>query len=270
MSQLKELVTVEIPQDLKLKLFNSFINNSQSISLSEFNWIKGLNPELTGKMLEKLELSPLNNDNFISLVGVVPKTLDIPSDLLLKLTLTGSLSKKKGSWLEKVIRKNVPQDLLQEISRNLLGRELSNSTTPATSKSRALCSRQTAQPTSPTVVLPTSIPTSSSMLDSDSDDDHPCLLDPLVGEIDQAAEPPKRVFGHDPRPQPRSSLRSHFYSPFSSSSCVSSFIQEKIDTIMHMGFAEEDARAALNKNYNNLNMAIAELVDPPSTSLKRE
>ncbi|KAL0228794.1 hypothetical protein GEMRC1_013414 [Eukaryota sp. GEM-RC1] len=70
MSQLKELVTVEIPQDLKLKLFNSFINNSQSISLSEFNWIKGLNPELTGKMLEKLELSPLNNDNFISLVGV--------------------------------------------------------------------------------------------------------------------------------------------------------------------------------------------------------
>ncbi|KAL0229046.1 hypothetical protein GEMRC1_013666 [Eukaryota sp. GEM-RC1] len=105
------------------------------------------------------------------------------------------------------------------------------------------------------------------MLDSDSDDDHPCLLDPLLDEIDQAAEPPKRVFDHDPRPQPRSSLRSNPYSPISSSSYVSSYTQEKIDQIMNMGFAEEDARAALKKNYNNVNMAIAELVDPPSTSL---
>ncbi|KAL0239426.1 hypothetical protein GEMRC1_009534 [Eukaryota sp. GEM-RC1] len=148
MSQLKESISGDISAELKLSLLNSFINHSQSIVLSEFNWIREHHPEFTSKMLEKLELFALNKEDFLSLIRVsvdysshtllsklidlfsfetVPETLDISCDLLSKLTFTGTVSHNKEIWLDKVIRKNVPRDHISEISRNLLGRELETS-----------------------------------------------------------------------------------------------------------------------------------------------
>ncbi|KAL0239403.1 hypothetical protein GEMRC1_009511 [Eukaryota sp. GEM-RC1] len=145
-SELQELVEIEIPHELKLKLLNNFINNSQTISISQFNWIKELNPELTNLMFEKLDLNSLTEEEFLALVGTfiehcnvellskvinnfsfesVPEIPVIPGNLLSKINLDMLSNQNREIWLEKVILKNLCGDEIQVIGRKFLGREIS-------------------------------------------------------------------------------------------------------------------------------------------------
>ncbi|KAL0239528.1 hypothetical protein GEMRC1_009636 [Eukaryota sp. GEM-RC1] len=145
-SELQELVVIEIPQDLKLKLLNNVINNSQTISISQFNWIKEINPELTNLMFAKLEFTSLTDEEFLAIVGTfvehsnvelvskvinnfafegVPEIPVIPGNFLSRINLDNVSNQNREIWLEKVILKNVVRDEIQVVGRKFLGREIS-------------------------------------------------------------------------------------------------------------------------------------------------
>ncbi|KAL0239762.1 hypothetical protein GEMRC1_009870 [Eukaryota sp. GEM-RC1] len=144
-SELQELVVIEIHQELKLKLLNNFINNSQTISISQFNWIKEINPELNNLMFETLELNSLTEEEFLALVGTfiehsnvellskvinifsfesVPVIPVIPGNLLSRINVDNVSNQNREIWLEKVILKNLVGEEIQVIGRKLLGREI--------------------------------------------------------------------------------------------------------------------------------------------------
>ncbi|KAL0239887.1 hypothetical protein GEMRC1_009995 [Eukaryota sp. GEM-RC1] len=132
-SELQGLVVIEIPQDLKLKLLNNFINNSETISISQFNCIKEINPELTNLMVEKLEFNSLTEEEFLALVGTfielsneellskvinnfsferVPEIPVIHGNLLSRISLDNVSKSKQGNLVGKII------------GRKFLGREI--------------------------------------------------------------------------------------------------------------------------------------------------
>ncbi|KAL0239970.1 hypothetical protein GEMRC1_010078 [Eukaryota sp. GEM-RC1] len=144
-SELQELVVLEIPQELKLKLLNNFINNSQTISISHFRWIKNHNPELTNLMFAKLEFNSLTEEEFLALVGTfvehsnvellskvinnfsfesVPEIPVIPGNLLSRTNLENFSNQNRTIWLEKVVLENFAGDEIQVIGRKFLGREI--------------------------------------------------------------------------------------------------------------------------------------------------
>ncbi|KAL0239938.1 hypothetical protein GEMRC1_010046 [Eukaryota sp. GEM-RC1] len=143
---LQELLTIELPEELKLKLLNNFVIISQTISISQFNWIKEVNPELTNVMFEKLEFNSLTEEEFLALVDTfiehsdvkllskvinvfafesLPEIPVIPGNLLSRIYLDNVSNQNKGIWLEKVILINLVGDEIQVIGRQLLGREIS-------------------------------------------------------------------------------------------------------------------------------------------------
>ncbi|KAL0239995.1 hypothetical protein GEMRC1_010103 [Eukaryota sp. GEM-RC1] len=145
-SELQEIVVIEIPEKLKLKLLNNFISNSQTIPISQFNWIKEINPELTNLMFEKLEFNSLTEEEFPVLIGTfiersnlellskvinnfsfesVPQIPVIPSNLLSRINLDNVSNQNREIWLEKVILKNLVGDEIQVFGRKFFGREIS-------------------------------------------------------------------------------------------------------------------------------------------------
>ncbi|KAL0210237.1 hypothetical protein P9112_010321 [Eukaryota sp. TZLM1-RC] len=144
-----EILSCEIPNDLKSKTISLFFAQSRVIKSIDFIWLlqfsEFLNIAEIKSITNKIDFGDLGQEEFTNILNFgishsltdlivkvidnyqfqsLPEVVEIPVDFLSNLTLSNVVDGNKEVWLEKVVNVSCNQGNIREVSKRLLGREV--------------------------------------------------------------------------------------------------------------------------------------------------